>query len=336
MPGRYSVVHEPAEPNNNKAIPDDRRYAGQLATDGDIQPVRPGARHVDGDRCRSDCRHHRRRLDRSSLEAAPSTVTVSQTGSISVENSDGCSSGNGGAGGRSVGWSAAPTTAAPTMQVRQAMCSYFRTQRPNCRSGTRAVSTSVISRARARLHYRLWRARRCTSPDRRIWRWRRPRAPGRWSICNTTTSERCPETPMVAALAVWTLLRRRRFVCCSETRSPPHHRPSPSPAVRRVGPSISLSISSIRRLARWKLSDITLSGDLSGSVSVENEGATAFGVFVIQAATLALALPGETETTSGSSVNALNLAGYDGSADFAGISGTIVSTTRRSRHSAIS
>ena len=71
--------------------------------------------------------------------------------------------------------------------------------------------------------------------------------------------------------------------------------------------------------------NITLSGDLSGSVSVENEGATAFGVFVIQAATLALALPGETETTSGSSVNALNLAGYDGSADFAGISGTIVS-----------
>ncbi len=70
--------------------------------------------------------------------------------------------------------------------------------------------------------------------------------------------------------------------------------------------------------------NITLSGDLSTSVSTENEDATAFSVSVTQAATLALALPGETETTSGSNFNSLNLPGYDGTADFAGTSGTIV------------
>jgi hypothetical protein len=77
--------------------------------------------------------------------------------------------------------------------------------------------------------------------------------------------------------------------------------------------------------------NITLSGDLLSNVSAENEDAAASSVSVTQAATLALALPGEIETTSGSSSNWLGLAGYDGTADFAGTSGTIVSNQTADR-----
>jgi hypothetical protein len=77
--------------------------------------------------------------------------------------------------------------------------------------------------------------------------------------------------------------------------------------------------------------NITLSGDLLSNVSAENEDAAPSSVSVTQAATLALALPGEIETTSGSSSNWLGLAGYDGTADFAGTSGTIVSNQTADR-----
>jgi hypothetical protein len=67
-----------------------------------------------------------------------------------------------------------------------------------------------------------------------------------------------------------------------------------------------------------------LSGDLSTGLAAENEDAAAATVSVAQTAALNLALPGTTETTAGSIDTGMTLAGYDGSADFAGASGKIV------------
>lgn len=70
--------------------------------------------------------------------------------------------------------------------------------------------------------------------------------------------------------------------------------------------------------------NITLSGDLSTSVAAENEDTTSAGVYVTQAATETFALPGTTEASSGEIDSSANLGGYDGTANFAGLSGTIV------------
>ncbi len=70
--------------------------------------------------------------------------------------------------------------------------------------------------------------------------------------------------------------------------------------------------------------DVTLSGDLSTGVSAENEDATPAVVSVTQIATETLALPDATETASAPIYTSVALGGYDGTADFAGSSGTIV------------
>ncbi len=70
--------------------------------------------------------------------------------------------------------------------------------------------------------------------------------------------------------------------------------------------------------------DITLSGDLSTSVSAENEDATPGFVTTTQIATVTLSLPSVTEATSAPIDTSIELGGYDGTPDFAGTSGTIV------------
>jgi collagen type I alpha len=70
--------------------------------------------------------------------------------------------------------------------------------------------------------------------------------------------------------------------------------------------------------------NVVLSGGLSTGDAAENEDTAAATVSVVQAATLNLALPGTTETTSASIATGMTLAGYDGAADFGGASGEIV------------
>jgi Ca2+-binding RTX toxin-like protein len=71
--------------------------------------------------------------------------------------------------------------------------------------------------------------------------------------------------------------------------------------------------------------NVTLSGDLSISLAAENEGATSAGVYVVQGETLTLALPGAGEVDdTGPITTSIGLGGYDGTADYAGNSGTIV------------
>ncbi|HVC60737.1 MAG TPA: choice-of-anchor E domain-containing protein [Acetobacteraceae bacterium] len=70
--------------------------------------------------------------------------------------------------------------------------------------------------------------------------------------------------------------------------------------------------------------DLTLSGDLSTSVAAENEDATPAVVSATQIATVTLALPDVTETASAAIDTSVALGGYDGTADYAGTSGTIV------------
>lgn len=69
--------------------------------------------------------------------------------------------------------------------------------------------------------------------------------------------------------------------------------------------------------------NITLTGDLSTTVGAENEDPSATTVSVTQAATLSLALPSVTETASASTNTWMGLLGYDGTLDFAGTSGAI-------------
>ena len=69
--------------------------------------------------------------------------------------------------------------------------------------------------------------------------------------------------------------------------------------------------------------NVTLSGDLATQVEAENEDPTGASVSVTQDATLALTLPGTTETASALIASSIGLAGYDGSPDFAGASGAI-------------
>ncbi len=70
--------------------------------------------------------------------------------------------------------------------------------------------------------------------------------------------------------------------------------------------------------------EITLGGDLSTQVSAENEDATAASVSTTQDATVTLSLAGVTQNTDGSVATYAALDGYDGTADYAGTSGTIV------------
>src|SRR6185437_16961371 len=60
------------------------------------------------------------------------------------------------------------------------------------------------------------------------------------------------------------------------------------------------------------------------SVAAENEDAEAYIVHGTQTASVTLKLPGATEATTASIANAMSLPGYDGTADFAGVSGSIV------------
>jgi hypothetical protein len=62
--------------------------------------------------------------------------------------------------------------------------------------------------------------------------------------------------------------------------------------------------------------NVVLSGGLSTGDAAKNEDTAAATVSVVQAATLNLALPGTAETTSASIATGMTLAGYDGAADF--------------------
>jgi hypothetical protein len=69
--------------------------------------------------------------------------------------------------------------------------------------------------------------------------------------------------------------------------------------------------------------NVTVSGDLSTSVAAENEDTAPAVITVNQDATVTLALPGATDSTSAPVVSSVELGGYDGTVDFAGSSGTI-------------
>jgi collagen type I/II/III/V/XI/XXIV/XXVII alpha len=69
--------------------------------------------------------------------------------------------------------------------------------------------------------------------------------------------------------------------------------------------------------------NIVLSGDLLASVAAENGDATASNVATSQTATLSLDLPGTTEAVAATVSDSMLLVGYDGTQDFAGTSGRI-------------
>jgi hypothetical protein len=70
--------------------------------------------------------------------------------------------------------------------------------------------------------------------------------------------------------------------------------------------------------------NVTLIGDLATSVSAENEDASAAFVSTTQDATVSLSLAGVSESTDNGVATGASLGGYDGTADYAGTSGTII------------
>jgi hypothetical protein len=70
--------------------------------------------------------------------------------------------------------------------------------------------------------------------------------------------------------------------------------------------------------------NITVIGDLSTQVSAENENATGAFLATTQDATVTLSLAGVTQNTAGGITTDAALGGYDGTADYAGASGTVV------------